>query len=120
MALDNGSTATSQRWTVARAIVQAQQGQVDEAKKIIENLIEEANQNASILYQAVLVYCHCSTAVEDEQRAAEFLDGAVDYLKRSHAAGYLTRHDITEQLRSRADFNPLRGRKDFKAIVDSL
>ncbi len=120
-ALDNNSAATAQRLTIAQAIVLAQQGQVNEAVQTVEQLLADYNQNPSILFKAASVYCHCGNAAkEDQEQSESYLDRAIDCLRQSQAAGYLTRSSISEQLRTHVDFEPLRQREDFRSLVDSL
>jgi eukaryotic-like serine/threonine-protein kinase len=98
----------------SRATSRAQAGQVAEAVAEVAELTKNTKWNSSRWYNFA---CACAIASgKSADRKKEYADRAMDLLQKAVTTGY---HDAAHMAKD-TDLEPIRGRDDFKKLVEAL
>jgi serine/threonine protein kinase/tetratricopeptide (TPR) repeat protein len=97
-----------------RALSRVKAGQVAAAVAEVDELTRSTSWPAAAWYDFACV--HALASGKDKDKKDNYAVRAVELLQRAIKAGYRN----VEQLRKDADLDPLRGRDDFRELVESL
>jgi serine/threonine protein kinase/tetratricopeptide (TPR) repeat protein len=97
-----------------RALSQVKAGQVAAAVAEVAELTKTSKWTAAQWYDFARVYALASA--RDKNKQEEYAVRAVELLRRALQAGY----NNVEQMQKDADLDPLRGRDDFKKLMEFL
>jgi serine/threonine-protein kinase len=114
IALDDGSGRNGLR--LRRALMQVQQGDHTRATTEVEEVLQDGNPSAGLLYGAACVYALAAGKVQDAPLVERYAVRAVALLRAAVVKGYRN----VAHLKQDTDLDALRQRPDFQAVLADL
>jgi hypothetical protein len=86
----------------------------------VEEVVKDDKIRPPVIYQAARVCVLSSETVKDAARREQYAARAVAMLERASAQRYFMDESNVMSLKTDPDFDPLRGREDFRRLITEL